>query len=86
MDGGLEVFADVFGGRRVFVTGHTGFKGAWLTEWLASLGADVTGYALDPPTQPSLFDALPGHPEYDLPDRGLLRRSAPGSGDRKSVV
>jgi CDP-glucose 4,6-dehydratase len=43
---------------RVFVTGHTGFKGAWLTEWLVTLGAQVTGYALDPPTTPSLFDAL----------------------------
>jgi CDP-glucose 4,6-dehydratase len=47
-----------YAGRSVFVTGHTGFKGAWLTEWLGSLGADVTGYALDPPTQPNLFDAL----------------------------
>ncbi len=44
--------------RRVFVTGHTGFKGAWLAEWLDSLGAQVTGYALDPPTEPNLFDAL----------------------------
>jgi CDP-glucose 4,6-dehydratase len=42
-------------GRRVFLTGHTGFKGSWLTLWLHSLGADVTGYALDPPTQPNLF-------------------------------
>jgi CDP-glucose 4,6-dehydratase len=44
--------------RSVFVTGHTGFKGAWLAEWLTTLGAGVTGYALDPPTQPNLFDAL----------------------------
>ena len=44
--------------QRVFVTGHTGFKGSWLAEWLVALGAEVTGYALDPPTQPSLFDAL----------------------------
>jgi CDP-glucose 4,6-dehydratase len=43
-------------GRRVFLTGHTGFKGSWLTLWLNALGADVTGYALDPPTQPSLFE------------------------------
>lgn len=42
-------------GRRVFVTGHTGFKGSWLSLWLNALGADMTGYALDPPTQPSLF-------------------------------
>ena len=43
-------------GRRVFLTGHTGFKGSWLSLWLNALGADVTGYALDPPTQPSLFE------------------------------
>jgi len=43
-------------GRRVFVTGHTGFKGSWLSLWLHSLGADVTGYSLDPPTQPNLFE------------------------------
>jgi len=43
-------------GRRVFVTGHTGFKGSWLSLWLNSLGADATGYALDPPTRPSLFE------------------------------
>ncbi len=47
-----------FGGRRVLVTGHTGFKGAWLTRWLLDLGADVTGYALAPDTSPSLFDLL----------------------------
>jgi CDP-glucose 4,6-dehydratase len=43
-------------GRRVFLTGHTGFKGSWLSLWLETLGADVTGYALDPPTRPSLFE------------------------------
>jgi CDP-glucose 4,6-dehydratase len=43
-------------GRRVFVTGHTGFKGSWLCLWLQSLGAEVTGFALSPPTQPSLFE------------------------------
>ena len=43
-------------GRRVFITGHTGFKGSWLSLWLQKLGADVTGYALAPPTQPSLFE------------------------------
>jgi len=45
-----------FKGRSVFVTGHTGFKGAWLCLWLKQLGAEVTGYALDPPTDPNLFD------------------------------
>jgi CDP-glucose 4,6-dehydratase len=43
-------------GKRVFLTGHTGFKGAWLSIWLSELGAIVYGYALDPPTQPSLFE------------------------------
>jgi CDP-glucose 4,6-dehydratase len=42
--------------RRVFLTGHTGFKGSWLSLWLHKLGADVTGYALDLPTQPNLFE------------------------------
>ncbi len=43
-------------GRRVFITGHTGFKGAWLSLWLHSLGAKVKGYALTPPTKPSFFE------------------------------
>jgi CDP-glucose 4,6-dehydratase len=43
-------------GKRVFVTGHTGFKGSWLSIWLDALGAEVTGYALAPPTEPNLFD------------------------------
>ncbi len=42
--------------KRVFLTGHTGFKGGWLSLWLQQLGANVTGYALPPPTQPSLFE------------------------------
>ena len=46
-----------FDGKTVLVTGHTGFKGAWLTAWLKQLGAKVVGVALDPPTNPSHFDA-----------------------------
>ena len=42
-------------GKRVLVTGHTGFKGSWLVLWLKSLGAEVSGYALEPPTDPSLW-------------------------------
>ena len=49
---------EVYAGKRVFVTGHTGFKGSWLCEWLLSLGAEVYGYALEPPTDPALFDQL----------------------------
>ena len=43
-------------GKHIFLTGHTGFKGSWLSLWLQSLGAEVTGYALEPPTSPSLFE------------------------------
>lgn len=47
-----------FRGQRVLVTGHTGFKGSWLIEWLLALGAEVTGFALPPETKPTLFDQL----------------------------
>lgn len=64
---------NVFSGRRVLITGHTGFKGSWLAFWLARLGADVTGFSLAPPTNPNLFDALSlqnhvRHIEGDLRD------------------
>lgn len=49
---------DFYAGKRVFITGHTGFKGAWLWFWLKQLGADVTGYSLEPPSSPSLWDIL----------------------------
>ena len=44
--------------KRVLITGHTGFKGAWLTAWLLKLGANVAGYSIDLPTQPALFEIL----------------------------
>ncbi|SMF67558.1 CDP-glucose 4,6-dehydratase [Paenibacillus uliginis N3/975] len=47
---------DFWNGKRVFLTGHTGFKGSWLSMWLSMLGAQVKGYALEPPTEPSLFE------------------------------
>ena len=51
--------SDFWAGKRVFITGHTGFKGSWLSLWLDQLGAVSTGYSLAPPTDPSLF-ALTG--------------------------
>lgn len=47
---------DFWKNKKVFITGHTGFKGSWLCLWLHSLGAEVAGYALNPPTNPSLFE------------------------------
>lgn len=49
---------EFYKGRRVFVTGHTGFKGSWMTRILLNAGAKITGYALKPPTDPSLFELL----------------------------
>jgi len=48
--------AEFWRGKRVLLTGHTGFKGSWLSLWLQSMGAQVVGYALAPPTEPSLFE------------------------------
>ncbi len=51
----LVMDSDFWKNRRVFLTGHTGFKGGWLSIWLESLGAKVHGFSLEPPTEPSLF-------------------------------
>ncbi len=53
---GERMTPEFWHGKRVFLTGHTGFKGAWLSLWLARLGARVAGYALVPPSSPSLFE------------------------------
>lgn len=50
-------FHNFYSGRRIFLTGHTGFKGGWLAVWLRQLGAEVHGYSLAPPTEPNLFHA-----------------------------
>jgi CDP-glucose 4,6-dehydratase len=67
-------------GRRVLLTGHTGFKGSWLALWLHGLGAEVTGYSLAPPTEPSLFDLarvaeVTSSLEADVRDRAALERA-----------
>jgi CDP-glucose 4,6-dehydratase len=74
----VNLFGDIYRGRRVFLTGHTGFKGSWLALWLQALGARVTGYALPPPTVPSLFESARvaetlSHVEADIRDASRLR-------------
>jgi len=64
-------------GKTVFVTGHTGFKGAWLTFWLLNMGSRVVGLSLEPETQPSLFEQLElakdiNHHLGDIRERGLI--------------
>jgi CDP-glucose 4,6-dehydratase len=73
------MFGDAFRGRRVLVTGHTGFKGSWLTLWLKQLGADVAGYSLDLPTDPGNFQILGldqriKHHICDIRDRAALAK------------
>ena len=69
-----------YNGKRVLVTGHTGFKGSWLCEWLLLLGAEVHGFALKPPTTPALFDQLKlarrikSHTIGDIRDLAAIKR------------
>lgn len=69
----------IWRGRTVFLTGHTGFKGAWLSLWLSKLGAKVHGYALSPPSTPSLFEignvesVLAGHEIADVTNGAALQ-------------
>lgn len=52
------MFENIYSGRRVLVTGHTGFKGSWLCQWLSQLGAEVAGFSINVPSQPSNFEVL----------------------------
>ena len=54
----MKKIFDFYKGKRIFLTGHTGFKGSWLCKILTLAGADVTGYALEPPTDPNMFTLL----------------------------
>lgn len=68
-------------GKRVFLTGHTGFKGSWLSIWLSSMGAKVTGYALTPNTTPNLFESIKANSDLeqshiaDIRDLDKLQRA-----------
>jgi CDP-glucose 4,6-dehydratase len=74
----IDEISGAFAGKRVLLTGHTGFKGSWLSLWLHRLGADVYGLALAPPTDPSMFDLCRvadtlDHRIGDIRDYALVR-------------
>ena len=68
----LNAFGTGYCGHRVLVTGHMGFKGNWLCLWLHTLGAEVIGLALDPPTEPSHRALV--EPTYQGPSHRYSRR------------
>ena len=76
----LNFSFDFYKGKRIFITGHTGFIGSWLTKSLTMLDAEVCGYALDPPSQPNLFDILKQESEIsdirgDIRNKDLLQKT-----------
>lgn len=80
----MEALVSSWRGRRVLVTGDTGFKGSWLSLWLHALGAEVTGFALPPPTRPCLFEAagvaeLIDHHDGDVRDLAAMRAAVEAS-------
>lgn len=85
MEGVAVITPQFWQNKSVFLTGHTGFKGAWLSLWLQKLGAKVTGFALEPPTNPSLFakaNVADGMHSIigDVRDGAALRAALAGSG------
>ena len=62
----IPLFSDRYRNKNVLVTGHTGFKGSWLSLWLLDMGANVTGYSLEPPTEPNHYSLL------DLPISSVI--------------
>ncbi len=73
-----KLFKGDYKGKRILVTGHTGFKGSWLALWLTKLGAEVLGYALNPPTNPSHYECLDLNVKSiigDIRDKKLLESS-----------
>jgi len=76
----VNMFAEAFRKKTVWLSGHTGFKGAWLAQWLLELGAEVHGFALEPPTEPALFNQLGlakhlRHQIADLRDASAVKQS-----------
>jgi CDP-glucose 4,6-dehydratase len=76
----LVMFSDAFRNKTVWLSGHTGFKGAWLAQWLLELGANVRGFALEPATEPALFNQLQlagrlHHQIADLRDANAVAKS-----------
>lgn len=71
---------EFYRGKRVFVTGHTGFKGSWICRMLVGAGAVVTGYSLQPPTNPNLFTLAGLEGKIDQRDRRHPRFCQPESG------
>lgn len=74
----LEDFLTFYKGKRIFITGHTGFVGSWLTKWLIMLGAEVSGYSLEPAYEPNLYGVLSiedqiKHVAGDIRDKASLQ-------------
>ena len=62
----LHKFEKILSNKRILVTGHTGFTGSWLSQWLINIGSDVYGFSLNPITNPSLFYLLNLHHSQQL--------------------